>query len=232
MAVLSHDTVGPGADSRLLSPAVYHAESQVGIVSDVDFGYADMQGIVRMVGGGASSDHLQRCIVLDDDDVVEILDGLVLVQKHAGLERIFDVVSGFHPDEVTVPVLEVGLCGVLVLGRVHGLPVIVLQSIVFLHGLCRAHELQTFLHLGGAVAGLVVDEHQCTGAVHLVCDDSDVLHVSLVVGALKVVDLDLVVRSLLVVFEVDVLSVGGLLLECLSDGIAVRHRFTLRSRVP
>ena len=172
-----------------------------------------MDGIVGVVGGGAPRDHLQGRVVIHDDDVVDVLNGLVRVEHHAGLDGVSDVVPGLDPDEVSVRVLEVGLGGVLVLRGVHGLPEVVLQTLVPLQGLLDGAHLQSLLGRGAAVARSVVDEQKGSGAVHLVSDDSYALHVLLVIRALEVVDGDRLLAPLAVVVEVDIGSERPLLGE-------------------
>ena len=213
VGVLPDDRGSPRPDAGLLAPAVDHGERHVGVVPHVDLGDTDVEGVVGVMRCGASGDDLQGRVVVDDDQVVDVLNGLVRLDHHACLDGILDVVSGFHVDEVPVGVLEVALGGVLVLGWVHGLPHVVLNPVVLLEGLPGGHELQSLLLGRVAVAHAVVQEHQCAGAVHLVRDDADLLHVVLVLGVLQVADLLGVPCALVVVLEVDVLSVRALLAQ-------------------
>ena len=128
---------------------------------------------------------------------------------------MLDIASLLGEDEVSVSVLQVRLGGVLVLLRIHRFPVVILQPVVLLQCLGQRHDLQTFLFLDGAVADLVVDEHDGTGTACLICDDTDVLHdlFGLLVHGVEVVDLRLGI-VIDVGIQIDVPAVCGLLVEC------------------
>jgi len=69
----SHDDGGAGSDGDLVVPAMYHGESDPGALLDVELGYAQVQGGLLAVGGGAAGDDVKLGAFLGDDYVVHIL---------------------------------------------------------------------------------------------------------------------------------------------------------------
>ena len=177
-----------------------------------------MEGVVGVMDRGAPGYDVEGRVVVDDDDVVQVLYGLVLPQHHAGLDGVFEVVSRLDVDEVPVGVLLVGLGGVLVLGRVDGLPIVVLDPGVMLERQPGGLDDDPLLRPVGAVGHAVVHEQDGPGAGGIVGVHADVDHLELeVVGGIGQVLYRgrLVPLALFVAVQVDVRSERGLLAECL-----------------
>ena len=178
-----------------------------------------MQSIVGAVYRGASGYHVAGGVVVDHYDVVEVLDGFVLSEHHTGLDREFQMVSRLNVDEIPVGLLLVGLGRVLVLGGIHGVPIIVLDPAVGLHGLLGTHYDESVLGLVGAVAHGIVDEEDRPVLLGVVGVDADVDHLLLEVvgGVFEALDLLDVLLALVVLLHVDIVAVGGLFTEGLPD---------------